>query len=55
MDARRPPPVGGGLLLGDVRAEYDQAFARRVVEDHLAGRRDATQRVWSLLAFELWR
>jgi asparagine synthase (glutamine-hydrolysing) len=43
------------LVLGRTATEYDSAVAHRVVEAHLAGRRDAAHQVWSLLMFELWR
>ncbi len=48
-------PMVEDLLLGRTAPEYDAAAARAVVEDHLAGRRDAGHQVWALLAFELWR
>ena len=48
-------PLVEDLLLGRTASEYDGAVARSVVEEHLAGRRDAAHQVWTLLMFELWR
>jgi asparagine synthase (glutamine-hydrolysing) len=48
-------PMVEDLVLGRAATEYDARVAHRVVADHLAGRRDATPQVWSLLVFELWR
>ncbi len=48
-------PMVEDLLLSRTASEYDGAVARSVVEDHLAGRRDAAHQVWTLLMFELWR
>ena len=61
-------PVGvwfrGGLreLFADVllsarareRGYFEPRFIRRLVDEHVAGRRDHTLRLWSLLIFELW-
>jgi asparagine synthase (glutamine-hydrolysing) len=54
----------GGLreLLGDVvlgasameRGYFKEARVRRLVDDHLAGRRDNSRGLWTLLVFELW-
>jgi asparagine synthase (glutamine-hydrolysing) len=43
------------LVLDRTATEYDGRAARAVVEDHLAGRRNAGRQVWALLVFELWR
>ena len=48
-------PLVDDLVLGRDAPEYDRQTARRLVEDHLAGRRDAAHQVWTLLVFELWR
>jgi asparagine synthase (glutamine-hydrolysing) len=48
-------PLVEDLVLGREASEYDATTARRVVEAHLSGRRDAAPQVWALLAFELWR
>ncbi len=48
-------PLVEDLVLGRDDPEYDAATARRVVEAHLSGRRDAAHQVWALLVFELWR
>jgi asparagine synthase (glutamine-hydrolysing) len=48
-------PMVDDLVLGRTASEYDGTAARAVVEDHLAGRRDAGHQVWTLLMFELWR
>jgi asparagine synthase (glutamine-hydrolysing) len=48
-------PALEDLVLGREAPEYDRTAARRVVEDHLSGRRRAAHQVWSLLALELWR
>ncbi|MGE5838269.1 MAG: asparagine synthetase B family protein, partial [Acidobacteriota bacterium] len=36
------------------RGYFDRAFVRRVVQEHLSGRRDHTLRLWQLVVFELW-
>ncbi len=36
------------------RGYYDPAVLRRTVEDHLAGRRDGSRELWTLLTLELW-
>jgi asparagine synthase (glutamine-hydrolysing) len=36
------------------RGYFDAAFVDRVLEEHLAGRRDHSLRLWQLLVFELW-
>jgi asparagine synthase (glutamine-hydrolysing) len=49
-------------LFGDVlrsastrqRAYFDRSFVDRMVDEHLAGRRDHTMRLWQLVMFELW-
>jgi asparagine synthase (glutamine-hydrolysing) len=48
-------PALEDLVLGRDAAEYDSAAARRVVQDHLSGRRPAAHQVWSLFVLELWR
>ncbi|MDA1348935.1 MAG: asparagine synthase (glutamine-hydrolyzing) [Chloroflexi bacterium] len=62
------PPLGSWLrtdwaplvagLLGDSRAVGSGLFnglvVRRTVKEHVEGTRDHTQRVWSLLCFEIW-
>jgi asparagine synthase (glutamine-hydrolysing) len=48
-------PLLEDLVLARKDAEYDLGVAREVCQGHLAGERDATPQVWSLLAFELWR
>ena len=49
-------------LFGDVlrsgaarqRPYFDRGFVDRLVDEHLAGRRDHTLRLWQLVVFELW-
>jgi asparagine synthase (glutamine-hydrolysing) len=49
-------------LFGDVlhsagarqRPYFNASFVDRLVEEHLAGRRDHTLRLWQLVVFELW-
>jgi asparagine synthase (glutamine-hydrolysing) len=36
------------------RGYFTPAFVRHIVEDHLAGRRDHTLRLWQLVVFERW-
>ena len=36
------------------RGYFQPAFIERLVQEHLAGRRDHTLRLWQLLVFELW-
>ena len=36
------------------RGYFEPAFVDRIVDEHLAGRRDHTLRLWQLLVFELW-
>jgi asparagine synthase (glutamine-hydrolysing) len=48
-------PLLEDLVLARKDAEYDLGVARELCHGHLAGDRDATPQVWSLLAFELWR
>jgi asparagine synthase (glutamine-hydrolysing) len=36
------------------RGYFRPAFVQRIVQEHLAGRRDHTLRLWQLLVFELW-
>src|SRR5882672_2986621 len=36
------------------RGYFDPAGVRRMMDDHLSGRRVLTQRLWRLLMFELW-
>jgi asparagine synthase (glutamine-hydrolysing) len=36
------------------RGYFQPAFVRRIVADHLAGRRDHTLRLWQLVIFERW-
>jgi asparagine synthase (glutamine-hydrolysing) len=36
------------------RGYFEPAFVDRLVEEHLAGRRDHTLRLWQLMVFELW-
>jgi asparagine synthase (glutamine-hydrolysing) len=48
-------PLVEDLVLGRDDPEYDADTARRVVEAHLSGERDAAHQVWTLLVFELWR
>ena len=53
-------PLAGLLrdTLLDGRAErrglFERDFVRRAVEDHVAGRRDWSSRLWALLFLELW-
>jgi asparagine synthase (glutamine-hydrolysing) len=37
------------------RGYFEPAFVDRLVDEHLAGRRDHTLRLWQLLVFELWQ
>ena len=48
-------PMVDDLVLSRTATEYDSAVAHAVVEQHLAGRREAGHQVWTLLMFELWR
>jgi asparagine synthase (glutamine-hydrolysing) len=36
------------------RGYFEPAFVDRLMEEHLAGRRDHTLRLWQLMVFELW-
>jgi asparagine synthase (glutamine-hydrolysing) len=36
------------------RGYFNAAFVRRLVNEHLAGRRDHTLRLWQLVVFERW-
>ncbi len=36
------------------RGYFEPAFVDRLVDEHLAGRRDHTLRLWQLMVFELW-
>ena len=36
------------------RGYFDPAFVDRLMDEHLAGRRDHTLRLWQLMVFELW-
>ena len=36
------------------RGYFNQAFVRRILDEHLAGTRDHSLRLWQLLVFELW-
>jgi asparagine synthase (glutamine-hydrolysing) len=43
------------LSAGSLQRGYFQAgFVRRIVEEHLSGRRDHTLRLWQLVIFERW-
>lgn len=48
-------PMVEDLVCSRQAAEYDTDTARAVCRRHLSGATDASPRVWSLLAFELWR
>ncbi len=37
------------------RGFFDRDFVRRLVEEHLVGAVDHTERLWSLINFELWQ
>jgi asparagine synthase (glutamine-hydrolysing) len=37
------------------RGYFQPAFVRRLVDEHLAGRRDHTLRLWQLVVFEKWQ
>ena len=37
------------------RGYFQPAFVRRIVEEHLSGRRDHTLRLWQLVVFEKWQ
>ena len=43
-----------GSPLARQRGYFDGPFIDRVLEEHLAGRRDHSLRLWQLLVFELW-
>ncbi len=50
-------PFVRGLLLDDrclSRGYYRPERVRSIVEDHLAGRVDREQGIWSMLAIEMW-
>ena len=34
---------------------FNAAFVQRLVEDHLAGRRDNRKELWTLTMFQLWK
>jgi len=36
------------------RGYFQPLFVRRIVDEHLAGRRDHTLRLWQLVVFEKW-
>ena len=36
------------------RGYFEPRFVDRMVQDHLAGTRDHTLRLWQLMVFELW-
>ena len=36
------------------RGYFQPAFVRLLVDEHLAGKRDHTLRLWQLVVFELW-
>ena len=36
------------------RGYFQPAFVRRIVDEHLAGKRDHTLRLWQLVVFERW-
>jgi asparagine synthase (glutamine-hydrolysing) len=36
------------------RGYFEPSFVRRLVEDHLSGKRDHTTRLWQLVVFERW-
>ena len=36
------------------RDYFQQAFVRRLVDEHLSGRRDHSLRLWLLVVFERW-
>ena len=48
--------VRGTLLDGRARRRglFDQAFMTGLIGDHVAGRRDASARLWAFLCLELW-
>ncbi len=64
-----PVPVGAWLrgryahvldefVLGEratARGIFDEGFVRRIVSEHRAGREDHTERLWSLVNFEMWQ
>jgi asparagine synthase (glutamine-hydrolysing) len=37
------------------RGYFQPAFVRRIVDEHLAGTRDHTLRLWQLVVFEKWQ
>jgi asparagine synthase (glutamine-hydrolysing) len=37
------------------RGYFEASFVRRLTDEHLAGKRDHTLRLWQLLVFELWQ
>jgi asparagine synthase (glutamine-hydrolysing) len=43
-----------GSPLTRQRGYFNYEFVDRVLEEHLAGRRDHSRRLWQLLVFELW-
>jgi asparagine synthase (glutamine-hydrolysing) len=51
-------PVVDELVLGQRAAErglFNRAVARRMVAEHMAGHADHSERLWSLVNFELWQ
>ncbi|MFN2598026.1 MAG: asparagine synthase-related protein, partial [Pyrinomonadaceae bacterium] len=64
-----PVPVGAWLrgahtgvldeyVLGErarARGLFDESFVRRIVAEHRAGAEDHTERLWSLVNFEMWQ
>jgi asparagine synthase (glutamine-hydrolysing) len=37
------------------RGYFEPRFVRRIVDEHLSGRRDHTLRLWQLVIFERWQ
>ena len=37
------------------RGYFQPAFVRRIVDEHLTGKRDHTLRLWQLVVFEKWQ
>ena len=42
------------LLAAEKTPYFQPSFVRRLVDEHLSGRRDHTLRLWQLVVFERW-
>jgi asparagine synthase (glutamine-hydrolysing) len=51
---RGPLEPSARELLADDRGLFDGAFVTRLLDDHVAGRRDNWKQLWTLLSFAAW-